>query len=78
MTDSGLSITDTIGIEASLMINGAVWVISIKLLANRSAQLTELTCRLGELCSMLNIDERVIDLIAKRNITKAYNLFLIG
>ena len=78
MTDSGLSITDTIGLEASLMINGAVWIISIKLLANRSAQLTDLTFRLGELCSLLNIDERIINVIANRNITKAYYLLFIG
>jgi hypothetical protein len=72
MSDSGLSTTDTIGLEASVMI------ISIKLLANRSAQLTDLTCRLEELCLILNIDERVIDTIAKRNTRKSLIMFFIG
>ncbi len=78
MSDSGLNTTDTIGLEASLMITGAVWIISIELLANRSAQLTDLTCRLEELCLILNIDERQIDTIAKRNTRKSLILFFIG
>jgi hypothetical protein len=78
MSDSGLSTTDTIGLEASLMITGAVWIISIKLLANRSAQLTDLTCRLEELCLIFNIDERVINTIAKRNTKKSLILFIVG
>jgi hypothetical protein len=78
MSDSGLSTTDTIGLEASLMITGAVWIISIKFLANRSAQLTNLTCRLEELCLILNIDERVIDTITKINTRKSLILFFIG
>jgi hypothetical protein len=73
MSDSGLSTTDTIGLEASLMITGAVWIISIKLFANRSAQLTDLTCRLEELCLILNIDERVILHYYKKKYKKIFN-----
>jgi hypothetical protein len=47
MKQSGLSLTDSIGLEAILLVNGMASVLGLKLLAGKGPQITELNQRIS-------------------------------
>jgi hypothetical protein len=64
LKESGLSLTDVVGLKAGLLINGFVTTISLQLLAAKTTQLTELFKRLSEVNALLKIDDIQINQIA--------------
>ena len=55
LDQSGLSLTDTIGFEGGILINGFASVISLQLMSGKSHQLTELVGRFSSLMHELEV-----------------------
>jgi hypothetical protein len=64
MKKSNLSLTDTVGFEAGLILNGFATMISLKILAGKTIQLTQLFKRLSEINALLKIDDSKINKIS--------------
>lgn len=55
MQNSGLSMTDTVGFESIIVINGMASILSLKLMSKKPQQLTELNLRLSEVMSLVKV-----------------------
>jgi hypothetical protein len=77
MTESGLSQTDTIGLEASLILTTLLTIFTLKLFSNKTSQLTELCQRFSELNDVLKIDAGKLENISsgvKKNVSFQFTL----
>ena len=74
MDKSGLSLTDTIGFEGSVLINGFAAIISLKLMSGKSQQLTELVARFSTLMNDLEVTSNTNERMA--HYIKRWTLFL--
>ena len=55
MQNSGLSMTDTVGFESIIVINGMASILSLKLMSKKPQQLTELNLRLSDVMSLVKV-----------------------
>jgi hypothetical protein len=78
MESTGLLLTDFMGLEATLVINGAVSMTMLKLLSKKTTHLTYLMFRLSQLNSLLKIEEIRIQNIANGIIKKSIWVFCFG
>jgi hypothetical protein len=72
MTKSGLSQTDTIGLEGGLILSTLLTIFELKLFSNKTSQLTELCHRFSELNDVLKINAGKLNNISagvKRNVS---------
>jgi hypothetical protein len=78
MESTGLSMTDVMGLEATLLINGAVSMVMLKILSMKTTLLTDLMFRLSQLNSLLKIEGIKIQNIANGIIKKSIWVFCLG
>jgi hypothetical protein len=78
MECTGLSLTDITGLEATLLINGAVSMTMLKIFYTKTNQLTYLMSRLSQLISLLKVEGIRIQNIAHGIIKKSIWVFCLG
>ena len=78
MKDSGLSLTDTIGLQIGLILNGAFSFFSLKIMSMKGPQLTELFSNQTNLLNLLRIKQKQIDEIASGIIINAAFVLTFG
>ena len=75
---SGLALTDIIGLEALLLINGLMSMTMLKILSNKATHLTHLMSRMAQLNLSLSVDAIKMQKIAERIIRKSIFIFTFG
>ena len=78
MLQSRLSLTDILGLETGLILNGAIFLLSLKIMSTKGPQLTKLFSKQTNLLNVLRVKQKHIDKIASGIIRTAAFAFTFG
>ena len=78
MQKSRLSMTDTLGLEAGLILNGVVFILSLKMMSTKGPQLTELFSKQTNILNLLRVQQKQMDYIASGIIKNSAFAFTFG
>jgi hypothetical protein len=78
LRNSGLALTDIVGIEAALILNGLIQPFFMIIFSFKSHLLTDICCRLLEINKVLNVTEVQIQLAFRQQKLVLSGLFLLG
>ena len=78
MHQSRLSLTDILGLETGLILNGAVFLLSLKIMSTKGPQLTKLFSKQTNILNLLRVKQKHIDTIASQIIRMAAFAFSFG
>jgi hypothetical protein len=70
--------TDTVGLETGMILNGALTVFTLKLFSNKTTQLTELCRRFSELNDVLKIRDGKLEQISRGMRRNIAFQFIVG
>jgi hypothetical protein len=78
LTNSGLTVTDIVGIEMNISISAVVSFVSTILLTRKLPQLTELTSKLTDLKAGLQLNDPEAERLSKSLVVKAIIMLING
>ena len=78
MKISRLSLTDTLGLETGLILNGAFSFLSVKMMYMKGPQLTQLLSKQTAIMNILKIEQSTVDGIASGIKANAAFVFFFG